>query len=192
MRIVRARRKAAQRAELRRYGAIVGGAVALVASTTIPLVRRFNRRHTDNALAPTATGSASEPQGHVLGGSTDPLDQVSTATVGTTPKTGPGDSSHAVAEQQSTYGLGYDQHSTHDRGRPIAWIVVAIIIAGTCIGGASLIAAAPWLFWTGVGVVFVGVVLGRVTHAMRDETPPFPGPTLARPSGHPMASRDSR
>ncbi len=71
-------------------------------------------------------------------------------------------------EEQAGYGLGFDQHSAHERGRPIAWIVVAVIIAGTFISGISLIVAAPPLFWTGVGVVIVGIILGRATHAMGD------------------------
>ena len=75
-------------------------------------------------------------------------------------------------EEQAVYGLGFDQHSAHERGRPIAWIVVAMIIAGTFISGISLIAAAPSLFWTGVGVVIVGIILGRATHAMRDVAEP--------------------
>lgn len=70
--------------------------------------------------------------------------------------------------EQSAYGLGFDQHSAHERGRPIAWIVVAVIIAGTFISGIILIVAAPSLFWTGVGVVMVGIILGCATHAMRD------------------------
>jgi hypothetical protein len=192
MRTLRARRKAARRADLRRYGTMLGGAVALVASTTIPLVRRFGDRRAGTAPASAAVGPAAESQEHTLGGSTGPSAEISTPHIATTRTAGDGGSMDAIAEH-STYGLGYDQHSTHDRGRPIAWVVVAVIVAGTCIGGASLIAAAPWLFWTGVGVVIVGVVLGRVTHAMRDQTPPFPGPSsLARPSGDRVLSRDSR
>jgi hypothetical protein len=71
-------------------------------------------------------------------------------------------------DEQSGYGLRCDQHSAHERGRPIAWIVVAVIIAGTFISGISLIVAAPSLFWTGAAVVIVGVIIGRATHAMRD------------------------
>jgi hypothetical protein len=99
----------------------------------------------------------------------------------------------AVEQKQSVYGVGFDQHSAHARGRPIAWIVVAMIIAGTCVSGISLIVAAPWLFWTGVGVVVVGVILGRTTHAMRDElaAPPHDASTR-QPSGGPAQSRFAR
>ena len=44
-----------------------------------------------------------------------------------------------------------------------------MILAGTCTSGIGLIMAAPWLFWTGVEAVVVGIILGRATHAMRDE-----------------------
>jgi hypothetical protein len=71
--------------------------------------------------------------------------------------------------------VGFDQHYAHARGRPIAWLVVSVIIAGTCAAGISLIVAAPWLFWVGVGIVVVGIAVGRATHAMRDEMVPLPG-----------------
>jgi hypothetical protein len=74
-----------------------------------------------------------------------------------------------AGQERSDYGIGFDQHSTHERGRPIAWVVVAVVVAGTCIAGVSLILAMPWLFWAGVGVVVVGIIVGRATHAMRDE-----------------------
>lgn len=85
------------------------------------------------------------------------------------------DGEHAEPQQHSEYGIGFDQHTAQGHGRPIAWIVVAVIVAGTCASGISLILAAPWLFWTGVGVVIGGIVLGRVTHAMRDEKVPLSG-----------------
>jgi hypothetical protein len=69
---------------------------------------------------------------------------------------------------------------------------VAVIIAGTCVSGISLTVAAPWLFWTGVGVV-VGVILGRTTHAMRDELAAPPHDASSRqPSGGPAQSRLAR
>ncbi len=57
-----------------------------------------------------------------------------------------------------------------ERTRAVAWLVVSVIIAGTGISGAALLAAAPWLFYTGVGIVVLGIVWGRAVHAMRDQT----------------------
>ena len=34
-------------------------------------------------------------------------------------------------EEQAAYGLGFDQHSAHARGRPIAWVMVAHLVAAT-------------------------------------------------------------
>jgi hypothetical protein len=91
----------------------------------------------------------------------------------TTPTTGTGPATatagiNARHEEQAVYGLGFDQHSAHARGRPIAWVVVAIIVAATCGCGTALILAAPWLFWTGVAVALLGIIVGRATHAFRD------------------------
>ena len=97
----------------------------------------------------------------------------------------------AVGHQPSAYGVGFDQHSAHARGRPIAWIVVAVIIAGTCTSGISLIMATPWLFWTGVGIVVGGVILGRATHAMRDEMVPSPGTSARQPNSQPTAEHSA-
>lgn len=61
-----------------------------------------------------------------------------------------------------------DRHSAHSR--PVAWVVVAIIIAGFCVAGLALVLSAPWLFWTGIGLILLGTVLGRLTHAIRQQT----------------------
>ena len=92
--------------------------------------------------------------------------------------------------EQSAYGVGFDQHYAHARGRPIAWVVVSVIIAGTCVGGISLILATPWLFWAGVGVVVVGIAVGRATHAMRDEMVQLPGASPRQPRRQTRATRE--
>lgn len=47
-----------------------------------------------------------------------------------------------------------------------------MIITATCVAGLGLVLSAPWLFWTGVGLAILGTVLGRITHAIREQTRP--------------------
>jgi hypothetical protein len=70
---------------------------------------------------------------------------------------------------------GPDRGSARSRGMAGAWVVVGMIVAGTCVAGLGLISSAPWLFWTGVVVVAFGTALGRITHAIRNVTVPKPG-----------------
>jgi hypothetical protein len=58
--------------------------------------------------------------------------------------------------------------SAHVPSRPIAWIVVAIIVAGSIVGGVALIVAQPWLFYVGAGIIVFGAILGWATKAMVD------------------------
>lgn len=137
-------------------------------STTASLVQI--RRH--GRAAPTA-GPAGEPaHAQTHGDMAHRCEPSAPRVVGIRAETS---TARSALDEQSAYGVGFDQHYAHARGRPIAWVVVAVIIAGTCVCGISLIVAAPWLFWAGVGIVVVGIVIGRVTHAMRDEMVPLPG-----------------
>lgn len=43
-----------------------------------------------------------------------------------------------------------------------AWVTVGFVLLGSVIASAAVVAARPWLFWAGLGVVAVGVVVGRV------------------------------
>jgi len=169
MRTLRVRHHNGPRVGRRHSAAALSGLVALVVSTTTAFVLQLGRRRRAGG---TETTIGAAPSGTELPPVSGPMDPPGRST--TTPATG----IHAAAgpaplstgeQKQSVYGVGFDQHSAHARGRPIAWVVVAVIIAGTCVSGISLIVAAPWLFWTGVGVVIVGVILGCATHALRDE-----------------------
>jgi hypothetical protein len=58
-------------------------------------------------------------------------------------------------------------HAYH--GRRSSWVVVAIIIGGFVIGGASMFAGPTWwLFWLGTGIVVLGTILGAVFHIFDD------------------------
>jgi hypothetical protein len=58
--------------------------------------------------------------------------------------------------------------SAHVPSRPIAWVMVAIIVVGTIVGGVALIVALPWLFYVGAGIIVFGAILGWSTHALRE------------------------
>jgi hypothetical protein len=58
----------------------------------------------------------------------------------------------------------------HIPARPVSWVVVFLVCAGFLVGGIGLIAATPWVFWLGAGVVAAGTILGWATHAMADVT----------------------
>ncbi len=43
-----------------------------------------------------------------------------------------------------------------------AWVTVIVVLVGAVISSVGVVVARPWLFWAGLGVVLVGVVVGRV------------------------------
>jgi hypothetical protein len=74
-------------------------------------------------------------------------------------------------------GTSHDPDSTsvaefsgHIKGRPVSWVVVVVVCGGFVAAGVGLVAALPWLFFVGLGVVVVGSILGWVPHAMADAT----------------------
>lgn len=154
-----------------RLGAGLGsGLLALAASTTVSHMRLRSRRRRGRTEFVAPGGTCIEPASPTANGC--PQRETTTTPAAGIEVAAPGPSS--APHHQPAYGVGFDQHSAHARGRAIAWIVVAVITAGTCIGGVSLIVAEPWLFWTGAGVVVAGIVVGCATHAMRDEMAPLP------------------
>ena len=62
------------------------------------------------------------------------------------------------------------EHTAGQKHRPIAWVVVAIIVIGFILAGFGLVATAWWLFGLGLGVVVVGVIVGWAGHIMADTT----------------------
>lgn len=43
-----------------------------------------------------------------------------------------------------------------------AWVTVVLVLIGGVVMAVGVLVAQPWLFWTGLGVAVVGLVLGRV------------------------------
>jgi hypothetical protein len=59
----------------------------------------------------------------------------------------------------------------HVHGRPISWILVAVMIAGFIVGGLGLVLGPNWvLFWVGIGVVIVSGLASLATGIMDDYT----------------------
>ena len=56
-------------------------------------------------------------------------------------------------------------HDSHG-STPAAWTAVTIIMVAFLIGGVGVVAALPWLFWAGVALVVVGIVVGKVMQMM--------------------------
>jgi hypothetical protein len=74
-----------------------------------------------------------------------------------------------MAEAQAKdYSVQEKFDSAHVPSKPIAWVVVAIIVVGSIVGGVALIVALPWLFYVGAGIIVIGAILGWATKAMVD------------------------
>jgi len=64
-------------------------------------------------------------------------------------------------------GVPYGHEEYH--GRPSSWVAVSIIVVGFVIGGIALpVGPTWWLFWTGVGIVVFGIILGAAVHIFDD------------------------
>jgi hypothetical protein len=72
-------------------------------------------------------------------------------------------SSTWVPQPQQTIAGRAERH-----GRTSSWILVFVVIATFCVGGAAIIAHLWWLFWACVGVVVVAVLAGKLVGIMDD------------------------
>lgn len=43
-----------------------------------------------------------------------------------------------------------------------AWVTVTVIMIGALVAALAVVAAQPWLFWVGLGIAALGLVVGRV------------------------------
>lgn len=57
-------------------------------------------------------------------------------------------------------------HHDNHGSTPAAWTAVTIIMIAFLIGGIGVVVAQPWLFWAGVALVVVGLVVGKVMQMM--------------------------
>jgi len=71
-----------------------------------------------------------------------------------------------------------------NHGRTVAaWVTVSVVVLGALVSSAGVVVALPWLFWAGLGLVVIGVVLGRVLKMLGFGQP--------SPSGQPGGSAAS-
>lgn len=61
-------------------------------------------------------------------------------------------------------------------GRPVSWVLVGVVIAAFCAGGAAIIEHWWWLFWLGLGIVVLSVPAGMLIGIMKDTVVVEPGP----------------
>ena len=57
------------------------------------------------------------------------------------------------------------EHDDHG-STPAAWTAVTIIMVAFLVGGLGILIAQPWVFWAGVVLAVVGVVVGKVMQMM--------------------------
>lgn len=57
------------------------------------------------------------------------------------------------------------EHDDHGSS-PAAWTAVSIIMVAFLVGGLGVLIAQPWVFWAGVVLAVVGVVVGKVMQMM--------------------------
>ncbi|WP_298460025.1 HGxxPAAW family protein [uncultured Cellulomonas sp.] len=47
-----------------------------------------------------------------------------------------------------------------------AWTMTVLVIVGFTVGAVGMVLAFSWLFWTGVGLTVLGVLLGKILQLM--------------------------
>ena len=53
----------------------------------------------------------------------------------------------------------------HGRTRA-AWATASIVLGGALVAAVGVAFATPWVFWVGLGIVIVGVVVGKVMQVL--------------------------
>jgi hypothetical protein len=57
------------------------------------------------------------------------------------------------------------EHDDHG-STPAAWTAVTIIMIAFVVGGVGVLIAQPWVFWAGVVLTVIGIVVGKVMQMM--------------------------
>ena len=64
-----------------------------------------------------------------------------------------------------------------NHGRTLAaWVTVSVVVLGGLVSAAAVVVARPWLFWVGIGLIVIGVVLGQVLRMLGFGQPVPSGP----------------
>ncbi len=87
--------------------------------------------------------------------------------------TGRSSGAHAQADPDSHLSerapAGSHQPGDHEIGHGnslAAWVAVGIVLAGSLIGCFAVVFAQVWLFWVGVVLIVLGVIVGKVLSMM--------------------------
>jgi hypothetical protein len=76
---------------------------------------------------------------------------------------------------------GGDVPSSHQDNHgqtPAAWTTVTIVMVAFVVGAVGILISTPWVFWVGVGLVVLAVIVGKVMSMMGlgdDEVQPESG-----------------
>jgi hypothetical protein len=57
-------------------------------------------------------------------------------------------------------------HHDNHGSTPAAWTAVTIIMVAFLVGGIGVVIAQPPVFWVGVGLVAVGLIVGKIMQMM--------------------------
>jgi hypothetical protein len=92
-------------------------------------------------------------------------------------------------------GETFEQRSTERTHLPVAspprnhghttaaWVLVVVVLIGAVVSAVAVMVAQPVLFWVGLGIVLVGVILGRVLKMLgfgQPADPSRPGSAASR------------
>ena len=59
---------------------------------------------------------------------------------------------------------------------PAAWVTVSVVVLGALVSAVAVVLGIPWLFWAGLGLIVIGVVLGQVLRMLGFGQPVPSGP----------------
>ena len=57
-----------------------------------------------------------------------------------------------------------------------AWVTVSVVMFGAVVSAVAVVAAKPWLFWVGLAVIVVGLLVGRLLKMLGLGQPKPSGP----------------
>lgn len=62
--------------------------------------------------------------------------------------------------------MAHEAKHYHHGNTPAAWTAVTIIMIAFVVGAVGVVVAQPWLFWVGIAMVALGIVVGYVMALM--------------------------
>jgi hypothetical protein len=76
----------------------------------------------------------------------------------------------SVAHGAESLTHGTEHALEHNPGRPVSWVAVSVIVVGFIVGIPAMVPHMRWwLFWVGVGIVAVGIIMTAAVKTFRDD-----------------------